>query len=86
MKALSKPLSKRQLRLRQDENGYVTDVVRVDLDDVIVRDREGFLDLLSTRLTGDELLMDIEYNVVGHDGDTLFIRVSGNVSGILDNE
>lgn len=64
-----------------DEN-YIEGVVNIDLDDIISVDLEGFLDILSKRLTGSPLLMDISYEVVGNDGNTLKIKVTGDNSMI----
>jgi hypothetical protein len=74
------------MRQMADENNFVSGVVKVTLDEVIKRDLEGFLDLVSTRLTGSELLMEIGYQVVGHQGDTLLIKVRGQVDQLLELE
>jgi len=52
--------------------------VEVELAAVIDGDLESFLDLLAEE-AGYPLLMDIYYNVVGHVGDQLLIRVRGEV-------
>lgn len=71
---LDKPLTKEDV----DADGWVRGVIRMELSEFINNDLEGVLDLLSERLTGSGLLSDIAYEVVGHDGDTLFVRVSGD--------
>lgn len=74
-------------RMRHEPHGYAVGVVTVDLSDFIDNDLEGILDLLSERLTGGPLLMDIAYKVVGHDGDALHIEVSGDVfEVVLDDD
>ena len=54
----------------------------MDLDEVGRFDFESFLDLISERLTGSELLMNIDYDVVGHEGNTLHMKVGGDPSEI----
>lgn len=85
---MQKPYTMEQMKeaLRGEGEGYIEGVVAVDLSDVIDNDLEGFLDLISYKMTGTELLMDITYNVVGHEEDMLFIRVRGDVSNIVDCE
>ena len=68
-----------------DKEGLVHGVVSVDLDEVIGHTIEDFLDLLSTRLTGTELLCDIRYTIVGIDKpDTFYFEVVGDPSMIED--
>lgn len=86
MEVMARPLSYARMRQMADENNFVSGVVKVTLDEVIKRDLEGFLDLVSTRLTGSELLMEIGYQVVGHQGDTLLIKVRGQVDQLLELE
>lgn len=83
---LSKPLTLEQLKEQADEDNYVSGVVLVDLSDAIDNDLEGWLDLLSEKLTGSPLLMDINYRVVGQRDNELKIEVTGDVSGIIDCE
>lgn len=78
-KLLHKPLSRKKLY-----KPIVSGVVPIDLDEIVDRDIEEFLDLLSFRLTGSTLLMDIEYKVVGHAGDTIHIEVNGDPSMIIE--
>lgn len=77
------PMELMEEALEGDNNGYIEGVVAVELSDIIDRDFDGFLDLLSEKLTGTELLMDINYQVVGHDENILFINVRGDVSDIV---
>lgn len=71
---LDKPLTEKDV----DSDGWVRGVIRLELSELISNDLEGVLDIMSERLTGSGLLSDIAYEVVGHDGDTLFVRVSGD--------
>lgn len=41
------------------------------------------LDLISEKLTNSPLLMEINYSVVGVDGEMILLKVSGDVSEII---
>lgn len=56
--------------------------VTVELSEIIDRNLEHFLDLLSVRATGNPLLMDIDYTVVGTDGESIKIKVTGDAAEI----
>lgn len=79
---LEKPLTKTEL-MKVEIDGYVSGVVTVDLSEFIDNDIEGVLDILSERLTDSPLLSDINYEVVGHDGDTLHVKVTGDIVEII---
>lgn len=80
---LKKPLGKSQIMARMDRDGYIKGVVAVDLEDVIDGDREAFLNVISTKLVGSDLLMDISYRLVGQRDDVLYIEVIGDPSEAL---
>jgi hypothetical protein len=81
---LEKPLTARQIRKGLDEEGYITGVVEIDLEEILSLDADGWLDLLSKKLVGDDLLMDISYRVVGHRRPSgIHIEVIGNPSESL---
>jgi hypothetical protein len=67
---------------QRDESGYITGEVAVDLGVFIDHLLEGVIDVLSEALTGSSLLMDVGWRVVGHDGDTLGLLVSGDPSEV----
>jgi hypothetical protein len=81
---LTRPLTHAQMRRQMDANGYVEGVVPVDLDEIIDSDRDTFLSMMSELLTDSSELEDLEYEVVGADGDTLHILVSGDATALLD--
>lgn len=57
---------------------YKTELVEIDLSEVINTDLEGFLDLISERLINSCLLSDISYTIVTTKPDnTLVLQVSG---------
>ena len=57
----------------------------VHLSDIIDNDLEGFLDLLSEKLIGSPLLMDINYDVVDSTAEVcIIIKVRGDVPEILE--
>ena len=53
---------------------------------MIENDLDGFLDLISEKLTESPLLMDIGYEPVSVFEEELYLLVSGDVSEILDEE
>ena len=84
--SLTKPLSIREIK-KQSNNGktYITANVTLELSD-IYDGHESFLDALSQKLVGSELLMDITYSVVGGKGTAVVFEVSGDVSQVLESE
>lgn len=66
-----------------DDQGSIAGEVAIDLHAVIDNDLEGVLDLLSEALTGCLLLQDVGRQVLGHDGDTLRLLVSGDPSEVI---
>ena len=69
----------------KNENGYIEGKVMVHLSDIIDNDLEGFLDLLSEKLIGSPLLMDINYDVVDSTAEVcIIIKVRGDVPVILE--
>lgn len=68
-----------------DDANYLLDgvLVKIDLSAVIALDLEGFLDQISED-AGFPLLMAQSYEIEGHEGDTLLLRVRGDVSMELD--
>jgi hypothetical protein len=58
---------------------WITRNVRVDLGEVAERNFEGFLDLLSMRTTGTDLLEDIGFRAIAIDDDgSIVIEVQGD--------
>jgi hypothetical protein len=84
-KLLHEPLSLAEMKEQAGtKNAYIKGVVAVDLSDAIDNDLEGWLDLLSEKLTDSPLLMDTNYEVVGHQGDTLHLQVTGDASQVIE--
>jgi len=81
---LTRPLTHTQMRRQMDVEGYVEGIVPVNLDEIIDCDRDTFIGMLSEMLTDSPDLEDVEYEVVGHDGDMLHILVSGDASALLE--
>lgn len=85
VKPMAAPYTKQQLVkwARNVKSRDITGVICVSLDEIIDHcdggGLEAFLDLLTERLVGDEILSDISYEVEGHDGDTLHVRVTGSL-------
>ena len=85
IKYLTKPLTIEKIYDEiDDENTYIEDNICIDLHTIIDNDLEGFLDIISEKLVGSPLLMDVSYSVVGttEDGD-IILKVSGDVSDII---
>lgn len=80
------PLTKEAVCRYKDDNNYIRGIVKVELSDMIENDLEGFLDLISEKLTGSPLLMDIGYEPVSVSEEELYLLVSGDVSEICDEE
>ena len=56
----------------------VSELIKIELDDIIGLNLEDFLGVIA-ELAGWPLLVDIKYFVEGHEGNTLQLRVSGCV-------
>lgn len=85
---LSGPISQEDIQKFSDENHYVEGVVKVHISDMIDNDLESFLDMISIRLVDSELLMDVNYSVIGlceDEPDTLYLLVRGDASMTLDD-
>lgn len=66
---------------------YVKENILIELNDLINNDFEQFLDIVSMKVTGTELLSEIGYNVFGlMDKHTLIMEVTGNISECVDTE
>jgi hypothetical protein len=78
------PLSPAAMRASVLRGEYVSGVVAIDLGDIIDHDLEWFLDELSRLLTGSELLMNHTYPVVGSDGESLWLKVEGDASMVVE--
>lgn len=83
---LAKPLTLREIMSHKTEDDYIEGVIAVDIEDLINNDLEGVLDMLSEQLTNSYLLMSMGYEVVGHEGNTLHMKVWGDVSMIIERE
>jgi hypothetical protein len=86
MRPCSRLLSRQETVAAVGKGEYVEGVVAIDLGDLIDLELEGFLDKLSQLLTGGELLMDIQYEVVGHEKDSLWMKISGNAKEVVETE
>lgn len=64
--------------------GSITAPVEIKLHDVVHSDYETFLDALSRKVTGTELLEDIGYTIVGATGQTLTLCVEGRIEALLN--
>ena len=70
-----------------NEEGRVEGYVDICINDIIDNSAEVFLDMISMKLVNSDLLMDINYDIVGHrDGSTLILKVSGDASEICSDD
>lgn len=80
------PLSVKQLRDLSKDNFIKVNVV-CSLSDFIDNDLEGVLDILSEKVTGNELLEDISYKPMGvTTNDELIVEVAGDISSSISGE
>lgn len=87
MHILTEPMTIEEIKKNRSEDNYVEGIVPISLDQVIHNDFETFLDIISNKLVGSILLMDVNYSVVGHQDEyTILLNVSGDASQIIDDE
>jgi len=80
------PATEDQLYEAVAEGKYVTGVVEITPSDLVDADYEGLLDLLSERLVGNDLLMDVTYEAIGWNPETKAVKyqVSGDPQSAYD--
>ncbi len=83
---LTRPLTATQIRRQMDADGLVEGVIAIELDDIIDNDRDRVMELLSEALVDSNGLEDIEYELVGSDGDMLHVSVRGDASSLVEDE
>lgn len=81
---LSEPYTLEELKANADDTNIVYGWVSLPLHQVINTDFENFLDNLSLKLTGTELLSGTDYKLVCNDDDNLIFYVAGNISLIIE--
>jgi hypothetical protein len=64
---------------KTNSDNSVEAIVSVDIDQLIGGDRENFLDFLSDSLCSEICFEDIDYVVVGHCNNDLFLKVNAMV-------
>lgn len=80
-------MTAKKLAQKCDDDRYITANILVDISELINNDFEGVLDILSERVTGTLLLMDINYTVIDTlPDDMLVMQVSGDVSNIIEED
>lgn len=82
---LSEPYTLEELKANADDNNIVYGWVSLPLHQVINTNFESFLDNLSLKLTGTELLSGTDYKLVCNDDDNLIFYVAGDISLILES-
>ena len=78
------PYTAAEILKNLDDDGQISGVVGISLDDIIENDMEGFDDILTERLVGlNCCLSEISYDVVGVEPDENFLHI--RVSGYVDD-
>lgn len=85
-KILKEPLSMEEMQSQMEKNQKVQGVVEVELSEIVNRDLESFLDLISDKLTNTWLLSGTDYELVGHKGNTLHLKVTGDAGLVLEGD
>lgn len=80
------PLSREAMWTMMMNQSYVDGVIRVSLAEMFDEETnlDGFLDLLSMKLTGTPLLLDTDYDIVMSDKQNIWFYVKGNANAILE--
>lgn len=86
VKILEKPLTIEEIKAQKDENNYISGNIIITLSDAIGHELDEFLDFLAEELTGNETLMDIRYEEIGFVSGGIILKVSGDVSMILEDD
>lgn len=79
------PLSKDIINRYSDSDNKVQGVVMISIWDMVTNDYKCFIDILSRRLVGSNVLTNIQYKVIDicdSDTNTLYFLISGNLSKI----
>jgi hypothetical protein len=85
MSHMLRPFTKEEILQNLDEDKYISGNVAVELSSIVRHNRESFLDLLSTKLVGNDQLMDISYEATGVSGTgEVVIKVTGDPSQALE--
>jgi hypothetical protein len=80
------PLSRTEIDAMVSPGNYdISGEVRFGLDELIDMDFEGILDTMSERLTGSILGQDIRFEATRIDARDVIIKVTLDVSGIMDD-
>ena len=78
---LTTPLDLAACREFIDSDGRVYGVVAVTVGELTENALEEVLDLLSTRLVGSEVLLDIQFEAVGVRDGAVLVKVTGQLDG-----
>lgn len=84
---ITKPLTVTEMKLQMNEDRIITTNIKIHSSDIIGITLDDFLFMLSRRVTNTDMLMDINYSIVGlANTDELIIKVSGDVDTIIHIE
>jgi hypothetical protein len=69
---------------RGNPTNIVEGIISLKLDEIIGKDTEAFVDLISEKLVSSDMLSDVSYRVFSLDGDEIYLLVKGDVTFIID--
>lgn len=83
--ALEEPLSSTEIKRQIGNDGYLEGVVKIELSEVAdCQDADEFLDQLVDRLIAEGEVTDVTYNLIGHNGNQLLIKIRAQVTDAAD--
>lgn len=84
--SLTVPLTAEEIPALLDEEGSITVIIEVGLDELTDNDLEGVLDIISDKVLGSCLLMGFSYEVSGvASPQSVYMKVTGDPSQALQN-
>ena len=82
---LQRPLTTKELIALKNARDYISCVIAVPQNTFVYHNHEELMDIISSVITGSELMMDISYKVVAiQDNSDFLVQVDGDVSMILE--
>ena len=85
---LEKPLTLEELKSLANENDYVKDIIiAISNEEIIENDYEGFLDLISKKVTGSICLREINEKMIGciPEKELILYSVTGNIADVIED-
>ncbi|KQN96836.1 hypothetical protein [Paenibacillus sp. Leaf72] len=81
------PLTLSQIKDRIGANNMIKGIIKVDFNQMLELNLDEFLDLISEKLIGSPLLMDVTYELIAvANVDSVWVKVSGDASFIMNSD